>query len=48
MEKIFQDYFMQNFYEKLIYDGYSKEQAKNETIQRFNAYDNGKDVIFIK
>lgn len=48
MEKIFQDYFMQNFYENLVKDGYSKTQAEKETIQRFNAYDNEKDVIFVK
>lgn len=48
MEKIFQDYFMQEFYENLVKDGYSVNEAKLQTNTRFNAYDNGKDVIFVK
>lgn len=48
MKKIFQDYVMQTFYEMLMKEGYSKADAKKETRIRFEAYDNGKDVIFVK
>lgn len=48
MRKIFQDYAMQTFYEMLVKEGYSKAVAEKETRVRFEAYDNGEDVIFVK
>jgi len=39
MKKLFQDYFMQEFYEDLRNKGVSKKKAIKETVDRFNEYD---------
>ena len=47
-KRCFTDYFEQSFYEGLRQDGMAKKQAINETSTRFKAYDEGKDIIFVK
>jgi hypothetical protein len=38
-KKLFNDYFMQQFYENLRKDNYTKDEAVKETVNRFKAYD---------
>jgi hypothetical protein len=47
-KRCFQDYAEQCFYEDLRRDGMSKEKAVKETSARFRAYDEGRDIIFVK
>ena len=39
MDKIFQDYFMQEFYNGLIKNGWKHDKAVQETVCKFEQYD---------
>jgi hypothetical protein len=45
---VFCNYFEQKFYEGLRIDGMKKAAAIKETKARFKAYDEGKEIIFVK
>ena len=48
VKKIFQDWAMQGLYESMLERGYTSAKARKEVVARFKAYDEGKDIIFVK